>query len=215
MSQGDGPEPLPLSALNHLLFCERRCALIHVEGVFVENVFTLEGRIRHEAADLAGYETRAGVKAVTALPLYSRRFHLTGVADVIEFGASPTGERTAYPIEYKRGPRRQWDNDDVQLCAQALCLEEMMGVSAPRGAVFHASSKRRREVEFNAALRRLTEQSITRLHALIQQARVPRAVLKPRCEGCSLHGVCLPELSGQEMRLERLQAEMFTPEEDE
>jgi CRISPR-associated exonuclease Cas4 len=114
-------ELLPLSALNHLLYCERRCALIHVEGVFVENVYTLEGSLAHEAADTPGYETSAGVRVVRALPLYSKQLGLVGKADIVEF----RGE-TPYPVDYKRGKRKKWVNDDVQLCAQALCLEEMM-----------------------------------------------------------------------------------------
>src|SRR6266851_4889275 len=140
-------EPLALSALNHLLFCERRCALIHIEGVFVENAFTLQGGLLHEAADTPGYETRSEVRVVRALPLYSRRLGLSGKADIVEF----TGQRgggTPCPVDYKRGARRRWDNDDVQLCAQAICLEEMLKVDVPRGAIFHAASKRRREVEF-------------------------------------------------------------------
>ena len=149
-------EPLPLSALNHLLYCERRCALIHIEGVFEENAFTLEGSLRHEAADTPGYETRSGVRAVRALPLYSRRLGLSGRADIVEFSRAPGGRELPCPIDYKRGARRRWENDDVQLCAQALCLEEMLGVEVPRGAIFHAASKRRREVEFAPQLREAT-----------------------------------------------------------
>ncbi|MFN0167515.1 MAG: CRISPR-associated protein Cas4 [Bryobacteraceae bacterium] len=181
---------LPLSALNHLLYCERRCALIHIEGIFVENVYTLEGTLAHQAADTPGYESAAGVRIVRALPLYSRRFRLTGKADIVEFrGGIP------YPVDYKRGKRKKWANDDVQLCAQALCLEEMLGVAVPRGAVFHAQSKRRREVDFATPLRTQTTAAIERLHGLIASRSTPRAELKPQCEGCSLREVCLPELA--------------------
>ncbi len=186
----DDESLLPLSALNHLLYCERRCALIHTEGVFVENVFTLEGTLAHQAADTPGYESAAGVRVVRALPLYSKRFGLTGKADIVEFrGAAP------YPVDYKRGKRKKWDNDDVQLCAQALCLEEMLATAVPRGAIFHAQSKRRREVEFTPSLRQTTTAAIQCLRELLTSRILPTAILKPQCDGCSLHEICLPELS--------------------
>jgi CRISPR-associated exonuclease Cas4 len=188
-------EPLPLSALNHLLFCERRCALIHIEGVFVENAFTLQGGLLHETADTPGYETRSGVRVVRALPLYSRRLGLSGKADIVEFTGGAGGRATPCPVDYKRGARRRWDNDDVQLCAQGLCLEEMLKVDVPRGAIFHAASKRRREVEFTPALRDGTIEATRRLHELVRQGRVPAAVLMSKCEGCSLKDVCMPELT--------------------
>jgi len=187
----DEVEPLPLSALNHLLFCERRCALIHIEGVFAENVFTLQGDLLHQRADTPGYESRPGVRIVRALPLYSHRLGLTGKADVVEF----TGGGTPCPVDYKRGKRRRWDNDDVQLCAQAMCLEEMLHVETPVGAIFHAASKRRREVVFTPALRDATMRAAARLHALVRGSQIPAAVIKPQCDGCSLKAICLPELS--------------------
>jgi CRISPR-associated exonuclease Cas4 len=205
-------DPLPLSALNHLLYCERRCALIHIEGVFIENAFTLECSFRHEAADTPGYETRSGVRAVRALPLYSRRLGLSGRADIVEFSRAPGGRESPCPIDYKRGARRRWENDDVQLCAQALCLEEMLGVEVPRGAIFHAASKRRREVEFAPQLREDTEQAAQRLHQLVRQARIPPAVLKPQCEGCSLKGVCMPELSQRAGMVRTASDGLFDPE---
>lgn len=205
-------EPLPLSALNHLLYCERRCALIHIEGVFEENAFTLEGSLRHEAADTPGYETRSGVRAVRALPLYSRRLGLSGKADIVEFSRAPGGRGLPCPIDYKRGARRRWENDDVQLCAQALCLEEMLGVEVPRGAIFHAASKRRREVEFAPQLRETTVQAAHRLHQLVRQARIPPAVLKPQCEGCSLKGICMPELSQRAGMVRAASRGLFDPE---
>jgi CRISPR-associated exonuclease Cas4 len=180
---------LPLSALNHLLYSERRCALIHIEGVFVENVYTLQGALTHAAADTPGYESASGVRVVRALPIYSKKLGLVGKADILEFH----GE-TPYPVDYKRGKRKQWINDDVQLCAQALCLEEMTQAPVPQGAIFHAQSKRRREVVFTNTLRNETRNVSERLHTLVRNALVPTAELKPQCEGCSLHEVCLPEL---------------------
>lgn len=189
-SEDDGLAPL--SALNHLLYCERRCALIHIEGAFVENVYTLEGTLAHEGADTPGYESAAGVRVVKALPLYSKKLRLVGKADIVEFrGGVP------YPVDYKRGKRKKWANDDVQLCAQALCLEEMLGAAVPCGAIFHAQSKRRRELEFTTAIRAETMTAIERLHVLLSTRVVARAELKPQCDGCSLHEVCLPELGAR------------------
>lgn len=132
----DDLEPLPLSALNHLMYCERRCALIHIEGIFEENAFTLQGGLLHEAADTPGYSTQSGVRVVRALPVYSRRLGLSGKADIVEFARGPGGRQTPCPVDYKRGARRRWNNDDVQLCAQALCLEEMLGVGSASGRNF-------------------------------------------------------------------------------
>lgn len=186
---------IPVSAINHFLFCERRCALIHVEGVFQENAHTLEGAFLHERADTPGVENRPGVRIVRALPLFSRRLGLTGKADIVEFHKQPDGSEVPLPVDYKRGPRRKWDNDDAQLCAQALCLEEMLATPVPAGAIFHAASKRRREVPFTPELRAMTETAIKHVRVLIASGRVPPAVLKPRCDGCSLRGVCMPEIT--------------------
>jgi CRISPR-associated exonuclease Cas4 len=205
-------EPLPLSALNHLMYCERRCALIHIEGVFEENAFTLQGSLLHEIADTPGYSTQSGVRAVRALPLYSRAMGLSGKADIVEFCRGTGGRETPCPVDYKRGARRRWDNDDVQLCAQALCLEEMLGVEVPRGAIFHAASKRRRELEFTTQLREATVQAVRRLHELVRQARIPPAVLKPQCEGCSLKGICMPELSQRAGMVRTARVDLFDAE---
>ena len=184
------PEEVLLSALNHFLYCDRRCALIHVEGVVRENAFTVEGTLRHEMADTPGYENVPGVRVTRALPIFSMALGVRGTADIVEFR-----ESVPYPVEYKRGKRRGWDNDDVQLCAQALCLEEMFGCGVPAGAVFHAASRRRREVRFTDGLRDLTRVTIASVRKLIEERRLPRAVVKPQCEGCSLRPDCLPELS--------------------
>lgn len=183
-------DPLPLSALNHFVYCDRRCALIHVEGVFVENAYTLEGSQAHEMADTPGYETVSGVRVERALPVFSRLYGLSGKADIVEFHAG-----VPYPVDYKRGKRKKWDNDDVQLCSQALCLEEMFGKPVLGGAVFHAASKRRREIAFDSALRALTVDTINRVRLMINRREVPLARLKPQCEGCSLHEICMPELT--------------------
>lgn len=199
-----GSDPyLPLSALNDLLFCERRCALHRIENVWIDNAFTLEGTHGHKRADRdADLEVRGG-RAVHAVLLKSDRLRLTGKADVVEFHRQVSGggsqgpgsePEVPYPIEYKRGKRRRWDNDDVQLCAQALCLEEMLGVCVPAGAVFHIKSKRRREIVFTPDLRAKTEATAQRLHELVASGTTPPPVLKARCRGCSLNHLCMPEL---------------------
>lgn len=136
--------------------------------------------------------------------LKSERLRLVGKADVVEFLSD-----VPYPVEYKRGRRKKWDNDDVQLCAQAMCLEEMLGVDVPRGAIFHIKTKRRREVEFDDKLRRKTEDAATRLHELIAAGVTPPAVLKPQCDGCSLRAICLPEMSSRIADVGQYMREMF------
>lgn len=202
-----------LSALNQYLFCPRRCALIHVEGVFDENAYTVQGTLLHDRTDTPGVEERPGVRIARAVPLYSNRLGVVGKADVVEFHRQADGLEVPYPVEYKRGRRRQWDNDDVQVCAQALCLEEMMGVGVPAGAVFHAASKRRREILFDDALRTLTERTVQDVRRLLVEGRVPLAVLMPKCDGCSLREVCLPEAMHDPHRAEALARDVFRPEE--
>lgn len=195
----------PIRALNDLLFCPRRCALHRIEQIWVENQYTLEGSLAHRRvhADPSREELGATGRIARGLWLRNNRFRLVGIADLVEFRPEP------YPVEYKRGRRRRWDNDDVQLCAQALCLEEMFGTSVPRGAIFHVRSKRRRAVEFDAALRRTTEEAIARLHALIQAQEVPPPVLHPKCKACSLHAICMPELLTAQAAYRQAAAELF------
>jgi len=201
-----GGEPLPLSLLNDYLYCPRRAALKLVEGWRAANQHTVRGDIVHEHADFAGYEVAKGVLLLRALPVWSDRLGLTGKCDIVEVeGASAdlkseisdlkSSVATLRPIEFKVGKRRQWENDDVQLCAQALCLEEMFARPIPRGAVYHADSKRRREVEFTPALRKRTEETVAALCALILTGQVPRPEYREACEHCSLHDICVPETS--------------------
>jgi CRISPR-associated exonuclease Cas4 len=198
-------EHLSLSLLNDYLYCERRAALKTVEGVRSTNAHTAKGEIVHEHADLPGYEVAKGVTLLRALPVWSDMLGLNGKCDIVEQRA----DGTLFPVEYKSGKRRQWDNDDVQLCAQALCLEEMLGAVIPGGAVFHADSKRRREVAFTAELRALTHQTICSLHALASGNTVPPAVFKPACEHCSLFDICLPRATSDVKRAARLNAKLF------
>jgi CRISPR-associated exonuclease Cas4 len=183
---------LPLSLLNDYLYCNRRAALKVVEGWRSANAHTARGDIVHEHADLPGYEVAKDVTLLRALPVFSERLGLSGKCDIVE--QRPDG--SLFPVEYKVGKRREFENDDVQLCAQALCLEEMLGISIPRGAVFHAQSKRRRELDFNADLRTRTEQTAAELHALLSAESVPPArYIEGRCEECSLFEICLPRLT--------------------
>jgi CRISPR-associated exonuclease Cas4 len=207
-SQGASPaerEPLPLSLLNNFLFCNRRAGLKIVEGLRRANVHTLIGDLVHEHADLPGYEIAKGVTLLRALPVWSERLGLNGKCDIVE--RHPDG--SLVPVEYKKSKRRHFDNDDVQLCAQALCLEEMFARPVERGSVFHAASKRRREVAFTTELRAITEQTAADVHALDAGGSVPPAVLKPQCAECSLYEVCLPQLTSHPPALDRAMRRLF------
>jgi CRISPR-associated exonuclease Cas4 len=202
-------ELIPLSALNHYLYCPRRAGLIHVDGIFEENQHTIRGELAHDHADTPGYEVAKGVTLLRALPVWSRRLGLNGKCDIVE--QRPDG--SLFPVEFKVGKRRQWENDDAQLCAQAICLEEMFGVTIPRGAIFHADSKRRREVDFTPELRARVEAAAAELHAMLNAERVPPATFKEACEECSLFEICLPKATILSSRAERLATQLFqTPE---
>ncbi len=201
----NSPEPFPLSLLNDYLFCHRRAALKAVEGVRGTNEHTVVGDSVHEQADVSGYEIVKGVSLLRALPVWSERLGLSGKCDIVE----RYSDGSLLPVEFKKGRRRKFDNDDAQLCAQALCLEEMFGLDIPRGAIFHAKSKRRREVEFTVALRRLTEQAIEAVHQLIEEETIPRAVHKPQCSQCSLFDHCLPEITSSPPILARAYRSVF------
>ena len=199
-------DPLPLSALNDHLYCERRAHLKFVDGLRGTNEHTLIGDLAHAAVDTPGYEHRAGWELLRALPLFSDTLGLSGKADLVEIRRDSTSNRIveARPVEYKKGPARRWSNDHVQLCAQALCLEEMFVLRIPAGLVFHVASALRTEVVFDDALRALTLSTLNALRATLAQPVSPPAVLKPQCEGCSLHGVCLPEAAATPSRRARL-----------
>lgn len=179
---------LPLSALQHLLFCERQCALIHVEQVWAENRLTAEGRLAHDKVHTAGHETREGVRTARDLALRSLHLGLIGKADVVEFRAG-----VPYPVEHKHGLPKKNNCDKVQLCAQAMCLEEMLGVSVPEGSLFYGTTRRRVVVPLTPELRRETEAAAVRLHELIESGTTPPAVYeKARCDRCSLLDLCEP-----------------------
>lgn len=200
---------VPISALEHFSYCPRQAALIHLEAVWDENLFTLRGRFVHEQVDEPGEECRGNVRLERSLPLWSRRFGLVGRADIVEFyGDVP------YPVDYKHGPRRKHEHDDLQLCAQAVCLEEMTGTPVPRGAIFHASSRRRREVVFDADLRRRLQDAVSQIRELLQQTTLPEAPNDARCRNCSLLAACLPEVVAQPQKLARFLANLWEVEDE-
>ena len=177
-----------LAALQHHVYCPRQCALIHVEQVWTENLYTLRGARAHERVDEAGGATRDGVRTERALPLFSDVHGLVGKADVVEFSAGGV----PYPVEHKVGPGKARRADEVQLCAQALCLEEMFGQAVPAGALFHKKTRRRREVAFTDALRAETLAVAAAVRATLQSGRLPPPVADARCERCSLVETCMP-----------------------
>ena len=184
------PDLLPISALQHLLYCERQCALIHLEQVWAENQFTMEGNVMHEKAHDGPDETRAGVRIVRGLAVKSETLGLSGQCDVVEFHT----DGTVLPVEYKRGRPKAHQADEVQLCAQAICLEEMFGVSIPEGRLFYGQTRRRMDVVFDAELRALTADTARRLREMIASRRTPPAVYEERkCQACSLQELCMPQ----------------------
>lgn len=182
-------DALPLSGLQHLAFCPRQWALIHLEQLWSENRLTAEGRLLHEQADLPGQTRRGTLRTVRGMMIESQRLGLTGRADVVEFRPMP------YPVEYKRGKRKPNDCDLVQLCAQALCLEEMLKTEVPEGAIFYGDPRRRLEVLFTSELRTRTRQLAKEMHRLYRTATTPAAQLGKHCKNCSLVDRCLPEVT--------------------
>jgi CRISPR-associated exonuclease Cas4 len=185
-------DALPISGLQHLAFCPRQWALIHLEQVWVENGRTAEGRLLHERADLPGESRRASVRTARGMWLRSERLQLTGRADIVEFRPEP------YPVEYKRGKSKPTDCDTVQLCAQALCLEEMLDTAINIGAIFYGNPRRRQEVVFTPALRARTEELAATMHRLYRNWETPAAQAGAYCSSCSLVHVCLPEATVQQ-----------------
>lgn len=184
-------EPLNISALNQYAYCPRRFALIYVEAEFQDNLHTQRGNAEHERVDQVAHTTsRSGARVKYALPVWSERLGLIGKCDVVEFWQ----DGTVYPVEYKHGPRRAWINDDLQLAAQAMCLEEMLGVHIQTSAIFHAASKRRREVKISAELRQLLEHTLDEMRTCMLIQRIPPPTSETqRCKECSLRDICQPQ----------------------
>jgi len=194
-------ELLPLSGLQHLLYCERQCALIHVEAQWAENRFTAEGNLNHERVHSGGRSSAPGLRTAFSLHLRSLTLGLSGVADVVEFrqpeGAKPGDPWQPFPVEHKRGKPKPGDADRVQLCAQAICLEEMLDANIPAGALFSGQTRRRQDVSFDAPLRAATRAAAQRFHALMAEGRTPPARYETaRCDACSLLSLCQPKAAG-------------------
>ena len=199
-------ELLPLSGIQHFLFCRRQWALIHVEQQWKENALTAEGRIMHNRVDDPFFtETRNGVITARSVPVASYRLGLSGVCDVVEFTESPDGVRLpgrngyylAAPVEYKRGKEKQNHSDEAQLCAQAMCLEEMLSVAIPRGYLYYGETRHRVDIEFTTELRTLVKDMSDEMHNYFSRGYTPRVKPFKGCRSCSLADVCLPVLQGK------------------
>ncbi|RLE47515.1 CRISPR-associated protein Cas4 [Candidatus Woesearchaeota archaeon] len=182
-------ELLPISSLNHYIYCKRRCALVHLEQIWVENRFTAEGQALHERVDSNKTDQTGGVRIVRTLPICSSRLGLSGQADVVEFHR----DGMVFPVEYKRGRPKKDRCDEVQLCAQAICLEEMLEVDVPTGALFYGQRRRRKTVEFDCELRQLVENIARQVHELFKSGITPLAEYSKKCDNCSLLQNCMPK----------------------
>jgi len=226
MSGADAPlrgderegDPIPLSALQHAVYCLRQAALIHLERLWEENRFTAEGHQLHIAADRGDQRKTRGVRRVMSLPLAAPRLGIAGVADLVEFRRTPDGTETPFPVEYKRGKAKLHRADEVQLCAQALCLEEMIGQTVPDGALYYAETKRRVAVPFDADLRALTLRTIADLREMFTTLRTPPPLFRSdRCRACSLIDLCRPKAAARPARQwrDRMLAVLLSEDEDD
>jgi len=188
-------QTLYLSRLQHYLFCPRQFALIELECAWAENVFTAEGQVMHEKVNSGGHDTRGNIKTVRTLPLGHRTLGLEGVADVVEYHTDDTGAQIPFPIEYKRGKPKSHRADEVQLCAQALCLEDMHDCTVPRGALFYGKTRRRHLVDFDDTLRQLTLTAIQECRHIIDSKQTPPPTYSTsKCRNCSLKDICHPKI---------------------
>jgi len=203
---------IQISALQHYVFCPRQCALIHVEDVWRENVHTVRGEILHEKVDTDTYETRGTLKTVRGLRIHSTRLGIVGRADVVEFRQSKDGSDTpeVLPVEFKSGRPKEDVSDKVQLCAQALCLEEMLNTSVKHGAFFYGKIRRREQVEIDEQLRSQTESIIASVHEIVSKKIVAPARYMEKCKHCSLESVCLPKAMN-ERRLASYMKNLYLP----
>lgn len=191
-------EPIYLSRLQHYLFCPRQFALIELEDIWTENQFTAEGQVLHQRVNQADQQKRGDVRTVWALRLANVELGIEGVADVVEYHKQVGGAEIPYPIEYKRGKPKAHRADEVQLCAQVLCLEEMHGVAVPEGALFYGEIRRRHPVVFDAELRALTTQTILACRTIVQTKITPKARYQTKkCRACSLIDQCHPKDFGK------------------
>lgn len=199
---------IPLSALEHWSYCPRQCCLIHAEQAFAENIHTLRGQAIHARTDEPGVEAGyEGRRIARAVPLWCDRLGLVGKSDVVEF----LSDGTPYPVEYKHGRKRERKHDDIQLAAQATCLEEMTGKRVPFGAIYHASSRRRREVAITPELRQAVEACVAEVRATLRGLTLPPPLNDKRCRECSLAELCQPEALAGRARQRHLAETLFDP----
>ena len=201
-------ELLPLSGIQHFCFCRRQWALIHVEQQWQENVLTVEGKLMHERADNPFFsEVRKGVIIARAMPVASYRLGLNGVCDVVEFtpsqdGVNLPGRQGRFqpaPVEYKHGKEKQDESDEAQLCAQAICLEEMLSTNIPVGYLYYGELRHRVEVELTDELRKLVYKMSEEMHAYFERGYTPQVKPSKACRACSLEEICMPALQGKVM----------------
>lgn len=204
-------ELLPISALQHLVYCERQCALIHMERLWEENIFTIEGAHLHDRVHRDEIEKRPGVRVVRAMSLRSLKYGLVGIADVVEFHIN----EAPYPVEYKRGRSKPDRSDEVQLCAQAICLEEMMNVEIQKGSMFYGQPRRREEVLFSVELRSLTLCLVERLREIINSRVLPKAEYGKKCARCSLIEKCMPQISDRHKSANKYYSNFYNTKEYE
>jgi CRISPR-associated exonuclease Cas4 len=193
---------LPLSGVQHVAFCERQCALIHVEGMFAENAFTTEGRILHDSVSDPRARLRDGVRVETDVWIRTERLRLVGRADRVETWREG-GVEIVRPVESKRAKRKSVRADCIQLCAQAMALEEMRSAAIAEAELYYINSRRRLSVAITPELREATERAAERFHELVQRQHVPAAHLDGRCPSCSLKELCLPAVFQADRRIER------------
>jgi CRISPR-associated exonuclease Cas4 len=218
----DEDDLLPISGLQHLMFCERQWGLIHIEQIWEENRLTAEGRVLHERAHASGSDSRVVTRTARGLRLHSLRLGLVGQADVVEFHRAVDGIALPeveglwrpFPVEYKRGRPKRDACDEVQLCAQALCLEEMFHREIGEGALFYGEPRRRHPVAFSAVLRDRTQALTARMHALYRAGKTPSAAYEPKCERCSLVARCMPRLLSKPPGVARYLARALVSGED-
>jgi len=201
-------EPVMLSALEHYAYCPRQCALIHVEQTFDENIYTMRGRAVHENVDVESCRHDGGMRVERALPLWSKKLGLTGKADVVEFH-----EGVPYPVDYKSGKKGKRTPESVQLCGQALCLEEMLGMPVPKGALFFHGSRDRAEVVFTEELRRKVETTAVLVREMLGRNETPPPVNDERCANCSLNEACIPAVVGDKRKIRRVLEDLYSLEE--
>jgi len=218
-------ELLPISALSQLVFCERRAALVLLEELWADNIFTAEGSLLHEQSHQPLVESRDEWRIVRGLWLRSLELGLYGQADVVEFRRSECSPAATvlpgvggwwqpFPVEYKRGRLRHEMAFEVQLCAQAICLEEMLGITVPKGALYYGKARRRLELELTQSLRDRTRDTARRLHELVSSRKTPRGVLRKKCRYCSLFSLCLPGAMSPKKSVSRYLKQAMEPDDE-